>query len=241
MPKSAMRNKIKNLIKYIVIFLLAPVTIYLGIVKLDDRKYYFISLLLIIYGSIIFFIRFEKREPKLRELMMIAVLVAIGVAGRAAFYMVPQFKPVLAIVIIAGVGLDPEAGFLVGACTAFVSNFVFGQGPWTPWQMFSFAIIGFIAGLIFKKGRFSSKKWSLSIFGLISAVVIYGGIMNPASVLMYQASPSLSVILASYGMGLPFDLIHGVATFIFLMLLSQPMLEKIMRIKIKYGLLKDGK
>ena len=87
-----------------------------------------------------FFFLFENRRPQARELVVIAVLCAIGVAGRAAFFMVPQFKPVAAVVILAGVCFGAESGFLVGAMTAFVSNFFFGQGPWTPWQMFAFGL-----------------------------------------------------------------------------------------------------
>ena len=93
---------------------------------------------------------FENRKPKARELVIISSLCAIGVVGRTAFFMLPQFKPVAAIVIISGVAFGGETGFLVGAITAFVSNFFFGQGPWTPWQMFSFGIIGFLAGIMFQ-------------------------------------------------------------------------------------------
>ena len=89
-----------------------------------------------------FFLVFENRRPQAREVVVIAVMAALAVAGRAAFFMLPQFKPTAAIVIIAGVGLGAEAGFLTGALAGFVSNFFFGQGPWTPWQMFAFGIPG---------------------------------------------------------------------------------------------------
>src|SRR5690606_9923266 len=117
-------------------------TIAAGIYLLNDRKYYVISLLIITYSMLPFAMVFEKRKPQARELIVIAVLCAIAVAGRAAFFMVPQFKPVVAIVIIAGITLGAESGFLVGVMTGFVSNFFFGQGPWTPWQMFCFGVIG---------------------------------------------------------------------------------------------------
>ena len=65
--------------------------------------------------------------------------------------MLPQFKPVLALTIIAGVAFGGEVGFLVGAMTMLTSNMIFGQGPWTPWQMFAMGIIGFLAGVLFKK------------------------------------------------------------------------------------------
>ena len=98
-----------------------------------------------------FLLVFEGRRPKARELVTIAVLCAIGIAGRGLFFMLPQFKPVLALTIIAGVAFGGEVGFLVGAMTMLTSNMIFGQGPWTPWQMFAMGIIGFLAGVLFKK------------------------------------------------------------------------------------------
>lgn len=114
------------------ILLAIPLTIYVGIYFFGDRKYYFISLLIILESMLPFALIFESRKPQARELVIIAVLCAIGVAGRVAFFMLPQFKPVVAMVIIAGVAFGGEAGFLVGAVTGFVSNMFFGQGPLTP-------------------------------------------------------------------------------------------------------------
>ena len=179
---------------------------------------------------------FESRKPKARELIVISVLCAIAVAGRAAFFMLPQFKPVVALVIIAGVCFGGETGFLVGSITGFVSNFFFGQGPWTPWQMFAFGIIGFIAGILFKKGFLRKTKSSLCIFGFLATFVIYGGIMNPSSVIMWQSKITWDMIKSTYIMGIPFDLIHALGTAFFLWFISEPMIDKIERIKIKYGL-----
>jgi len=181
---------------------------------------------------------FERRKPQARELIVIAVLAAIAVVGRSAFFMVPQFKPVVAIVIIAGVSLGAEAGFLVGAVTGFVSNFFFGQGPWTPWQMFCFGIIGFVAGILYEKGLLRQKKLSLCLFGGLATFIIYGGIINLGSLMMFQSALSWQALLATYVSGFWFDLIHSIATVVFLYLLSRPMLEKLDRIKLKYGLLK---
>lgn len=110
---------------------------------------------------------FEGRKPQAREIVIIAVLCALGVAGRAAFYMLPQFKPVLALVIISGAAFGGETGFLVGSVTMLVSNMLFQQGPWTPWQMFAMGIIGFISGLLFGSGFLSRSRLSLCIFGFL--------------------------------------------------------------------------
>ena len=231
--KISKRTKIATLL----ILFLIPITIFIGIYYLGDKKYYFISLLIILETMIPFAFAFENRKPKARELVIISALCAIGVAGRTAFFMLPQFKPVAAIVIISGVAFGGETGFLVGAITAFVSNFFFGQGPWTPWQMFSFGIIGFLAGIMFQKGILRKTKTDMCLFGFVATFVIYGGIMNPASVIMWQSNININMVLSSYVMGMPFDFIHAVSTVFFLFLAAEPMLEKLERIKIKYGLI----
>lgn len=219
------------------ILVLIPACIIFGIVVLDDRQYYLISLLILAVTILPFFLVFESRRPMARELVTIATLSAIAVAGRAAFFMLPQFKPVTAIVIITGVTLGPEAGFLVGAVSGFVSNFFFGQGPWTPWQMFCFGIIGFLAGILVQKRLLCHKRWALCLFGGAATLLIYGGIINIGSVTMFSGTLSWKTLLAAYASGLPFDLVHAASTVIFLFFLANPMIEKIQRIQVKYGLL----
>lgn len=227
----------QNLISVLTVLVAVPVTIFIGVFYLGDRKYYFISLMIIFEILIPFFMGFEGRKPQIRELIIISVLSAVAVAGRTAFYMLPQFKPVAALVIIAGVCFGGETGFLVGAITAFVSNFFFGQGPWVPWQMFAFGLIGFLSGILFKIGLIRGKKTSLSVFGFIATLVIYGGIINPSSLLMMQAEINAEAVISSYVMGFPFDLIHAVSTAFFLWFISEPMIEKMERVKSKYGLI----
>lgn len=219
------------------ILLLIPITIFFGTFYLGDRKYYFISLLVILETSLPFFMIFEKRKPMPRELIMISVLSAISVAGRMVFAPFPQFKPVAALVIITGVTLGAESGFLVGAVGAFVSNFYFSQGPWTPWQMFSFGIIGFLAGVIFQKGILRKNKTELCLFGFLTVFVIYGGIMDSASVVIWQQNPTRAMFWANIVSGIPFNLVHAFSTVLFLWFGAEPMCEKIERVKVKYGLI----
>lgn len=233
--KPTTRHKI-SLISVISVLIAVPLTIFCGIYLLDDRKYYFISLLIIFEILIPFLAAFDKRKPKARELVTISVLCALAVCGRMIFYMLPQFKPTLAIVIISGVSLGGEVGFLVGAISAFVSNFFFGQGPWTPWQMFAFGAVGFISGILFFNRTIKHKKTIFCIFGFLATVIVYGGIMNPSSVLMSNAAPSLGAILSSYALGFPFDLIHSVSTVIFMYFAVEPMTDKLERIKKIYGI-----
>lgn len=236
-PVQAPEIKKQTILSSLLILLLIPFTIYFGTSFLGSRKYYFISLLVILETMIPFFMTFESRKPKARELVVISVLCAIAVAGRAAFFMLPQFKPVAALVIIAGVCFGGETGFLVGATAGFVSNFFFGQGPWTPWQMFAFGIIGFLAGILFRNGMLKKTKASLCIFGFLTTLVIYGGIMNPASIIMVQTKITWKMIAAAFAAGAPLDIIHALSSALFLWFISEPMIEKLERIKIKYGLI----
>jgi energy-coupling factor transport system ATP-binding protein len=229
----------RTLVATAMILFAIPLTIYIGVFFLGDRKYYFIAILIILETMLPFGLVFESRKPQARELVVIAALCAIAVAGRAAFFMLPQFKPVVALVIISGVAFGGEAGFLVGAMTGFVSNMFFGQGPWTPWQMFAFGIIGFLAGVLFRKGLLRRNRAVLSVFGALTTLIIYGGIMDTSQIVMYQSAPSSAMFLAAYFQGLPFNLIHAAATVVFLLIVANPMLEKLDRIKLKYGLVEQ--
>lgn len=218
------------------ILLAIPLTLYVSVYYLGSRKHNIISWLILLETMLPFLLIFEGRKPKARELVILAALCAIGVAGRAALFMLPQFKPVIALTIIAGVAFGGESGFFVGAMTMLVSNMLFSQGPWVPWQMFAMGIIGFLAGVLFQKGFLQRKKISLCIFGLIAAIFIYGGIMNPVAALLSASNLSREILLSYYLTGLPVDCVQGAATFLFLWFAAEPMLEKLDRIKVKYGL-----
>lgn len=238
-PKHKGKLSKRTIASMFLILILIPVTIWIGITLFDDRKYFVISLAIAVYCMLPFFLIFEGRKPQARELLTIAVLVAIAVAGRAAFFMVPSFKPVVAVTIISAVCFGAESGFLVGALSMLSSNMLFGQGPWTPWQMFAAGIIGFLAGILFQKSWLKARKISLCIYGFLATVFIYGGIMNPASLVMTSYAITKRNLLAIYMSGLPVDLVHASATVIFLWVASKPMIEKLERIKVKYGMIEE--
>lgn len=214
-----------------------PVLLYLSVKVYHGRKYLLCSLIIVIFAMIPFFLVFEGRKPQAREIMVISVLAGIGVAGRAAFFMVPHFKPIAAVVILTGVSFGGEAGFLVGCMIMMVSNMLVGHGPWTPWQMFSYGMIGFLAGILYQKGLMKASRLHLCIYGFLSVIFIFGGIMNPASLLMSFGYITKASLLAAYISGAPVDLVQAVSTVIFLYFMSRPMLEKLERIKRKYGLI----
>lgn len=230
----------RTVVSIVAVLVLIPATIWFGVARLGDKKYFFISLLVLLEAMLPFFVSFEDRKPKVRDIVTLAVMCALAVTGRTAFFMLPNFTPVMAIVIIAGVAFGCEGGFITGAMTMFVSNFIMGQGPWTPWQMFAMGLVGFLAGLFFAGSSVRTRnmtKLGLCIFGALICIVVYGGIMNPASVIMWQPNVNFSMIMASYVTGFPFDLAQATATVIALWLVARPFLEKLDRVRIKFGVL----
>ena len=239
------KKKYSVIVPFLVFLVVMPLTIYIGHGLLHQRKYYFISVMLILEAVGTMFFGFEGSRPKLKDIMTIAVMSAITALSRAMFYMIPAVKPMAALTILSGIGLGGVSGFVVGALSMLVSDIFFGQGPWTPWQMFAMGLLGYLAGLIFNKNKkklfhvndSGSKKtksvFAVSIFGMMSVLVIYGGIMNPASVLMYQENVTWEMLLASFAPGFPIDCIHAASTFIFLWFLTEPMLEKLERVRRK--------
>lgn len=207
-----------------------------GLLWFGDRSYMQIAFGILLLSFLPFAMMFEGKKPRAREITVTAVMVAIAVAGRAAFFMLPQFKPMTAVVIIAGIALGGETGFAVGSLSALVSNMFAGQGPWTPWQMFALGLIGLVSGLLFTDNGFYKKRLLVGVFGFFSAFVIYGAIVDTSTVVMTVYQLNWQAVLAVYIAGLPFNLIHGVSTFVFLMLIGNSMIRKLSRIKIKFGM-----
>jgi len=215
--------------------LLIPLTLLLG-VRFLGAHYVLLALALALEAMLPFFLAFEGRRPSARLLVTIAALCALGVAGRAAFFMLQQFKPVVALVTVAGAALGGEAGFLVGALTMLLSNVLFGQGPWTPFQMFAMGLIGLLAGLLFRPGGLRPRRGALCAYGAFAALVVYGGIMNPVSALLAARTLTWANVLAFYVTGLPMDLVQTAATVLFLWFAGEGMLAKLARLKTKYPL-----
>ena len=153
----------------ILIFTLMPATIAVSTLCFGGARYMITSLLIIIYTMVPFFMIFEKRKPKAREVVLIAMMTAITVAAHIFFHVTVPIQIGTAMVIISGVALGPEAGFMVGALARFVCNFYMGQGPWSPWQMFCWGLLGFLAGLTFNKVTVKNRYESLGEEGKAAA------------------------------------------------------------------------
>ena len=228
-------EKGRRAISLTVYLLLVPACVALGANVFRDRAYIWISVCLAVLSCVPFFARFENRPDDTRRMAVLAAMTALSVLGRFLFYAVPHFKPVTAMVVICGIYLGAESGFLCGALTAILSNILFGQGPWTPWQMLGFGLVGFLGGVLFA-GR-KVRLVPLLLYGFFSVLIVYGVLLDTASMLMYNAVPSWQLWLATCASGFVFNLIHAGATAVFLLLLYQPLLRKLARVKEKYGLL----
>lgn len=200
----------------------------------DSSSYYLISIAVLVLSMLPFFFSFERSKPDARELSLLASLIAIAVVSRAVFYLIPQVKPIGAVVIVSGVCLGAKRGYLVGAFSAFISNFIFGQGMWTPFQMVALGLVGFVSGIIFKKLK--ADKISLALTGFVLTFALYGLVVDLSSVLMLSGDISLPSVLTVYGAGALFNLVFGITTAVFLYFFGEQFIKMINRIQTKYGI-----
>ena len=237
--ESDKNSRKKRIIEILIIVVLIPAVLLISW-RVGDRQYYLFSVIVMILVMIPFFLHFERRKPSARELVTIAVMAAIATAARAAFVMVPHFTPMSGIIMIAGIALGPEAGFVIGALTAFASNFVFGQGPWTPWQMFAYGLAGLLAALLARKGIMDSRHLvRTSIIGGLLILCIIGPLLDTATLFLESMMVTNLSAGAIYLSGLPVNAIHGAVTVVTLFVLLRPIQEKLERIKVKYGMMED--
>lgn len=144
-------SKKRTAFAFLLIMVFMPFTLLFGVFFNVNNNYMLISAILLIYTLLPFMLVFEHRKPKAREIVMISSMSALTVAGNLLCTFTVPVHAGTALVVISGIALGPEAGFLVGALSRFVCNFFTGQGPWTPWEMVAWGIIGFLAGVTFNK------------------------------------------------------------------------------------------
>ena len=224
-----------------VLFLLIPATLYLG-KQMHGRWFYLTCTLIVIELMVPFFLRFEQRRPQARELVLIAVMAALAAASRVAFVFLPGFKPILGMIMIAGIVFGPESGFLIGAVSVFASNFFYSQGPWTPWQMMAYGFAGFLAGLLFCRHRkkLEASRYFLPMmgaFGFFSVLFLVGPLLDCCTVFTVLPRFTAKSVLSVFAAGVPVKLRTGFATAVTLMAVSRPLIWKLDRVQTKYGLL----
>lgn len=290
----------------VLIFLVIPALIALTVFLGSKRLYMPLSLLILVMIMAPFFMIFERRKPRAREVVLIAMMSALTVASHTFFHIAFPVQIGTAMVIISGISLGPEAGFLIGAMSRFVCNFYMGQGAWTPWQMFCWGLLGFLAGIafnreiskqnsignfkkmmapvlcvifselvayisflvwpgndktffgwrvylfgiiglllavIFQKGKLKADNITMAVFTFVVTFVIYGGIMNFAAMCLSMNEPGslgigVKALKALYVSGVGYDFYHALTAAICVFVIGTPMVNKLERIKIKYGIYK---
>ncbi len=227
--------KKSNVAMLIVFLALIPLTLFLGD-KLPGKGYYITGVLIIIELAVPFFMMFESRKPQARELVILSVMIALAVIGRVAIP-IPHFKAAFAVIMLTGIAFGPEAGFIVGAITAFASNFFYGQGAYMPWQMIAYGAGGMLAGFVFIKDKIPKKPWILAVFGFLSTLLWIGPILDTSHVFIIMPEISFSSLAAALASGFPVNVSQGISTAIMMFVFGKPLLEKLDRVKQKYGLL----
>ena len=223
----------KKLLINLIVLGLIPLTVLAGAVIFKDKQYAWITICIAVFACVPFFLAFENGKTRVKEMMIIAVMVSLTVVGRIIFTPLPGFKPVTAIVVITAMYFGGEAGFLTGALSAVISDFYFGQGPWTPFQMFVWGLIGFIAGVI--SNPLKRSRILLGVYGIISGV-LFSLLMDVWTVLWWDGSFTLTRYLAATVSAARFTVVYAVSNVIFLLLLQKPIGKKLERIKDKYGM-----
>lgn len=239
------RGRLKTALTVLVAVVLTPLTIWLG-TKVPGNGYYLSGTLIVAYSIVPFLVSFEGRRPQARELAVLAVMAALAVASRAVFIWVPHFKPMAAIVMVAGMAFGPQAGFLVGTVSVLASNFIFGQGPWTPWQMLAFGVAGLIGGALTGTGLFPRQglSWprrvALAAVGFLTILCVSGPILDTSTLFTMMAFLTPGSAVAIYLAGAPINAIHGSAVALTLLLVANPLLDQLARVRDKYGVLAGG-
>lgn len=224
------RNRnFRCILKIAIPFLLIPLAVLISNFVFGKVHYLLISLIVAALAVLLFIAGFEKKQVGSRRLVLAAVMTALCIVGR----FIPFFKPITAITVISALYLGGQTAFLIGAISALLSNFYFGQGPWTPFQMMAFGLIGLIAGYI--SDILIKHKSLLLLYAVISGV-IYSLIMDVWTVVWYSGGLNIALYLSAALTALPHTLMYAVSNFLFLWFLAKPFGEKLERIKIKYGI-----
>lgn len=205
-----------------------------GILLWNDRRYNLVSVMIAFAACIPFYYAYERREGNVRRMVILAVMVSLAITGRFLFAMLPGVKPVTAVVVLTGIYMGPEAGFLTGSLSALISNMFFGQGPWTPFQMAAWGLTGFGAGLPVWR-ELLKKRFPLALYGFFAGFA-YSAVMDIWTVLSYGEGFSILRYALAFLSAFPFSLIYAVSNVVFLMLGIGPIGRKLERIRIKHGI-----
>jgi prenyltransferase/squalene oxidase-like repeat protein len=174
---------------------------------------------------------YERSQPSSRTVAVVASLAALATLGRIAFAPLPNVKPTTDIVLIAGYTLGGAPGFAVGAVAAIASNIVFGQGPWTPWQMLAWGLVGLLGAALALRRRPLPRI----VLALICAAAgfAYGLILNFSTWVTFTGQHNLAGFLVLEGQAFTFDLAHAVGNFVFFLAFGPALVRALRRFRVR--------
>lgn len=188
----------------------------------------------LIVGAVILagFAWYERSRPPAQIVALVAALAALAIAGRIAFAAFPNVKPTTDIIIFAGYALGGAPGFAVGALTALVSNFWFGQGPWTPWQMLGWGLCGVLGALLALGTRNASRLVLAATCGF--AGIFYGALLNFSLMATYGGDLSLRHFLVLEARAIPFDVAHVIGNVVLALVAGPAMVRMLIRFRERF-------
>ena len=221
--------RVRSVLSILIPALLIPATVLAGALLLGERAYMPVSVAVALLSLLLLVAGFEQKAIGTRRTVLVSVIIALCIVGR----LIPVFKPVTALVVLGAVYLGAQAGFYIGALSALLSNFLFGQGPWTPFQMLAWGLIGLFAGLLSKP--LQNSRAALLIYGVLAGIA-YSAVMDIWSVLWASGGFSPSAYLAAAVAAIPHTVLYALSNLMFLLICAKPIGDKMRRIKIKYGI-----
>ncbi len=188
----------------------------------------------LILGAVLLggFAWYERSRPPSQVVALVAALAALAIAGRIAFAAFPNVKPTTDIVVFAGFALGAAPGFAVGALTALVSNFWFGQGPWTPWQMAGWGLCGVLGALLALGWRNAGRLTLAATCGF--AGIAYGVLLNFSLMATYGGDLSLERFLVLQSRALPFDAAHAIGNVVLALVAGPAMVRMLTRFRERF-------
>ena len=175
---------------------------------------------------------YERSRPPAQVVALVAALAALAIAGRVAFAAFPNVKPTTDIVIFAGYALGGAPGFAVGALAALVSNFWFGQGPWTPWQMVGWGLCGVLGAALSLGGRNVGRLTLAAVCGF--AGIAYGALLNFSLMATYGGELSWQHFLLLEGRAVPFDAAHAIGNVVLALVAGPAMVRMLVRFRQRF-------
>lgn len=209
--------------------------LFISVLLFDDKPYMIVCTAIMGLTIIPLFARFELKNIQSKEIVLLAVLAAIAAISRVPFAPLPSVQPTTFVIIVSAMVLGPEAGFIIGASAAIVSNIFLGQGPWTPWQMYAWGMSGMIAGLL-RHTSFMKSRLGLSTYGFIVGF-LFGWFMNLWFILGFLGDFTWKTFVSAYVASFYFDLAHALSNVFFLYLFSSSWIHILNRFKRKYAIL----